>query len=206
MTLAGVPPGSKIAPRTYESYLPHVVLGSNNRRYGFYRMVELAESIRARNTTKISTPPGQGGVPKAKKTATFVRGRLGLGLDVVSDDQDEEWATDSEIGSEEKEMWRVAEKTSRLEKASKGPKNAAVGMPRYFTTRNLAVLFRHWSSDWRIAIKSFQKKFRSNSPQAAYDARDRLLWRILHAVDSTDQWVDLPGPAKDWPRNFDDEG
>ncbi|KAI9778675.1 MAG: hypothetical protein M1816_003924 [Peltula sp. TS41687] len=138
---------------------------------------------------------------KSRQTATFVRARLGLSLEAVVDDGDLEWETDSEVGEEEEEeILRFAEQESGLEKPEKPEKseivvNRAVG-------RNVLILFKQWAKYWKGLRRSATRKLATNAPRSAFSTSERLMFKIVAALGGDNEWVDLPGPAKDWPNGY----
>ena len=71
--------------------------------------------------------------------------------------------------------------------------------------RELMALFNQWKMHWmRVMARSCRRLDRHES-RRAFSREERVVWCLVCALEeeNDDGWRDLPGPALDWPENFD---
>ncbi len=113
---------------------------------------------------------------KQRATATFVRAKLGLSLEAVSDDENPIWITDSELGEEEdEEILRFTEEQSRFRVLKKATCRRKRKIQKRFIERNRSILFRSWRHTWVKRARQLRRKIRLGLPPSQYDGVDRFL-------------------------------
>ncbi|KAI9884411.1 MAG: hypothetical protein M1823_003793 [Watsoniomyces obsoletus] len=130
-------------------------------------------------------------------TATHVRQRLGIELQMEVDDGHPAWEDleDAEVDIlQREEMWRMDEKISELEKA----RDVKEGEETVVQQEAMARQPVYW---WRVMASLIEKKKQGLGP-SAYTRKEKFIFRLM-ALEDEEEWYDLPGDVGEWPDDVD---
>ncbi|KAI9881931.1 MAG: hypothetical protein M1823_006358 [Watsoniomyces obsoletus] len=131
-------------------------------------------------------------------TATHVRHRLEIELEMVNDDGHPAWEdlADEEIDAlEQEEMWRADKKLSKLEIAPPHDKAARDAL-RKKAKENYRLI-------WWVVMRMSEKMEQGFKPKE-FTKKERLMFRVMILATQADlEWYKLPGDAEDWPEDMD---
>ncbi|KAI9883033.1 MAG: hypothetical protein M1823_005210 [Watsoniomyces obsoletus] len=138
-------------------------------------------------------------------TATHVRQRLGIELQMEVDDGHPAWEDleDAEVDIlEREEMWRTDEKVSGLEKARDVKKGEETVVQQEAMARRRFLLWKHWAVYWWRVMASLIAKKKEGLGPSAYTKKEKFMFRLM-ALEDEEEWYDLPGDVGEWPDDVD---
>ncbi|KAI9881978.1 MAG: hypothetical protein M1823_006303 [Watsoniomyces obsoletus] len=140
-------------------------------------------------------------------TATHVRHRLGIELEMVNDDGHPAWAdlADEEIDAlEQEEMSRADEKLSKLEIAPPHDKAARDALRKKAKDNYRLIVWKNWSVAWWWVVMRMTEKMEQGFKPKEFTEKERLMFRVMILATQADlEWYKLPGDAGDWPEDMD---